>query len=183
MILRQIHPEIQKLIYEYNADHWHGEEVTDERRTQIEQEIEALDIAMEEKADSYVELIGHYDSEIERIKAEKRRLDAWQKSLEGKRNWLDRTLEANLLAADKRKFETDWHKYSFKRSESMIVRAEDALPNKFMLIVPETLKVDNAAVKAALKEGFDKSKDWYGEFESEEVPGAALVVKQNLQVR
>ncbi len=183
MKLRDISFEIENLVTEYNADEWQGQPVTDERRGEIENELNALDLTIEEKAANYADLIAHYESDAETIKAEEKRLAIMRKRVENSVEWLRRNLESQLLILGKRKIETDFWKFSFRRSESLIVRAEDALPDRFLIPVPAAVKPDNAKIKKAMQAKFIGSKEWYGEFECEDIPGAVLLVKQGLQIK
>ncbi len=183
MKLREIPSEIERLVAEYNSEEWNDAPVTDERRLQIEQALDDLDYTVEDKAAHYADLIAHYESDAETIKEEERRLASIRKRAEGAAEWLRRNLQGTLLTLNRRKIETDFWKFGFRRSESMVVRAEDAIPEVFMIPVPATFAPDNKAIKEALQEKFDKGKEFYGEFESEEIPGAVLIVKQNLQIK
>lgn len=178
MKLREVPIEIERLIVQYN-----DEETTDERRLEIENELNELDFTVEQKAAAYADLIAHYESEAEVIKAEEMRLAAWRKRCDGAAGWLRRNLQETLLAVNKRKFDTDFWKFSFRRSEAMVVTAEDVLPERFMIPVPATFKVDNPAIKKALQDECELPKEFYGEFESENIPGAKLEIRQNLQIK
>ncbi len=165
MILRLIPFEIESRLNEYNA-----EGTTDERRMEIEAELEQLEFTVEQKAEAYANLIAHYRSDAETIKAEEQRLAVWRKRCEASADWLDRTLESTLLALGISTLKTEFWKFSFRRSESLQITAADAIPEAFMIPVPATVKIDNAEVKAALKRG-------------EIVPGAELLIRQNLQIK
>jgi len=178
MKLREINPEIERLLAEYN-----GEETTDERRLEIESALNDLDIALEEKAASYADLIAHYESDAESIKKEEQRLAAMRKRAEGSAGWLRRNLQGALLAGGKMKLDTDFWKFSFRRSEALIVRAEDTIPAEYMIEVPATFKPDNAKIKDVLKREFGGPKEFSGEFEVPEIPGVVLDIRQNLQIK
>lgn len=165
MILRLIPFEIESRLNEYNA-----EGATDERRVEIEAELEQLDFTVEQKAEAYANLIAHYQSDAATYKAEEQRLAVLRKRCESSAAWLDSNLESVLLALGIRELKTDFWKFSFRRSESLHITASDAIPEAFMIPVPATVKIDNAEVKAALKRG-------------EIVPGAELLIKQNLQIK
>lgn len=178
MYLREIHPEVAKRDAEYNAEH-----TTDERRLELESELAELDMTLEDKASSYADLMAHYDSDAKTIKAEISRLAVMLKRAEHHSGWLYRTLESQLLLLNRRKIDTGFWKFSFRRSESMVIQAGDAIPGQFMIPIPATTEPDNAAIKKALQEKFDQSKEWYGDYTNDDIPGAVLVVKQGLQIK
>src|ERR1017187_8520004 len=138
MVLREVFTAIVILMDEYN-----NEETTDERRLQIESEMDAIDISIEEKSDSIADLINHYAANAEQLKKEEQRLNLWRKREERSAEWLENYLSSALLSLKKTKFETDFHKFSFRKSEALKVENTELIPDKFFIPVPATTKLDN----------------------------------------
>ena len=129
------------------------------------EELEALEMARDDKLDNIACLIKNIKAEAEAIKAEKMKLAARQASAEKKAEWLENYLIRNMMPGEtlnRSRVVIRW-----RRSESVAVDNVDALPDGYFVTKKEPNKT---IIKNALKAGI-------------EVPGAALVEKQNIQIR
>ena len=133
---------------------------------------EALEIAAEEfdeKVESYALYVKNLRAEAEAIKAEQKTLGERRNALERKTERIEDALAAAMVAAGRAKFETARVALSFRRSESVAITDEGAIPLVFMR---ETVKYepDKVYIKQLIKAG-------------EAIPGARLEEKQNLQIK
>ena len=106
--------------------------------------------------------VDMYDKEIERLKAKK---DAAKKGVDR----MKAALSAYMMAADKKKLAAGTFSLSFRKSESVIVTDQAAVPTEY-LKEKTTISVDKTAIKAAIKSG-------------QAVAGAELQENQNLQIK
>lgn len=129
-------------------------------------ELDALQIAREQK----IEGVGLWIKELTRfaadIKAEKDALAERQKVVENK---VERLKCYLVYALQGEKFQTPKIAMSYRKSESVNIPDETAIPDRYCNVV-EVRKPDKKAIKDALKAG-------------EEVFGAELITKQNLQIK
>ena len=95
---------------------------------------------------------------IAQFTARKRRDEALQKRL---KEYLQFVLDGEKVKADE--FEI-----SYRKSTSVEIENEKMIPNEYR--IPQPSKIDKKAIGAALKGG-------------EEVPGADLVTRQNIQIK
>ena len=131
-----------------------------------------LEIAAEEfdaKVESFALYVKNLRAEAEAIKAEQKTLGERRNALERKTERIEDALAAAMVAAGRAKFETARVALSFRRSESVAITDEGAIPLVFMR---ETVKYepDKVYIKQLIKAG-------------EAIPGARLEEKQNLQIK
>ena len=140
---------------------------------EVDDELAAAIDNLETEKTSKIEGIGCYikniDAEATAISEEiavlKSRLEAKKAHSERLRDYV----KGFLLADDQSKFETSRVCFTFRKSEAVEIDEGAELPEKYMKIVT-TSKPDKTAIKAAIKSG-------------EEVPGARIVINQNLQMK
>lgn len=138
-------------------------------------EIADLQIAESEKIEAIACFIKDLRAESAEIAEEAKRLQARKKAKESKQERLEEYLAGYLQSTGKSKFETSRVVLSFRKSEAVDVLDEDAVI-KFadqhidMGLVKTKAEVVKTAIKAAIKSGTD-------------VPGAAIVERQSLQVK
>jgi hypothetical protein len=144
-----------------------GGEATDEL-------MEELAISRENfahKAEGYAKLILKWDSEIDAAAAEIKRIQAIKKTKENSVGRLKETLKAALLvfgqedAKGVKRFETPLVKLSTRRSTSIEITDENALPEEAFVIKKE---VSKTAIKEMLEAGV-------------EIDGASM--KENISVQ
>ena len=136
-------------------------------------DLDALQMAREEKLESVALWIKELDAEAAAIKAEKQSLDERMKAKEKQRDSLKKYLD-NALRGEK--FETARCKVSYRKSQSVEITDEAAFGGWATKYAPqlirETIKrePDKAAIKKELKDGV-------------EIAGVKLVESQNLSVK
>lgn len=140
----------------------------------ISDTLEAIEGELDEKADNIGCLLKSIEAEINAFKAEEQRLaerrKRKEKSYESLKNYLSETLQRT----GKMKIETTRNVISFRKSESaeideavFLAWARDNA--KHLITSTYTEKANKTEIKKELKSG-------------EEIPGAVLVIKQNLQL-
>ena len=154
MNILNIKHEIELLIYDSNLVE------SDEEREKIYEQIGALEHKYLDKVNVLADL--YFESET---------FIAQQKTLIKERQYMleksERILEF-LLNGDS--LETAQHSFKFRKSTAVIVNSPELLPESFRRIVPESWNPDKTAIGKSLKAG-------------EEVPGAILEERNNLQIR
>lgn len=153
--------EIDKAIidFDYEVDEETGEILN-------AQNLDALQMAREQKIENVGLWIKNLEAEAAAVKAEKDNMADRQKRLEKKAESLKEYL---AYALQGEKFATPKIAMSWRRSESVNITDEALLPEN-CLNVTIVKKPDKKVIKDALKAG-------------KEIMGAELVTKQNLQIR
>lgn len=114
--------------------------------------MEALDGEIEAKADGYAKVIAELNAKANMIKQEEDRLADRRKAIENNVGRIKERLEKSMIALDKRKIKTDLFSFNIQKNPpSLIIDKMDDVPDEFL--IPQPSKVDNAAVKKALKDG------------------------------
>jgi len=101
------------------------------------------------------------------IKAEEESLKRRRQILENRAEWLTNYLIYNVSPAEK--FTSPRVELRWRKSEAVEIVDEFKIPDEYIKIVQES-KIDKAAISKKLKAG-------------EEIPGAALITKQNLIIK
>lgn len=130
---------------------------------------EALDVERTAKLEACALFTKNLLADVEAMKAEERRLAERRRVLENKAERMREYIARSMQTFGDPKLETARVALSFRKSEAVQIVDELALPAEFVQVV-ETIKADKTALKKALKEGQD-------------VPGAVLEVRQNLQIK
>lgn len=139
-------------------------------------EARLLELEVEEaaKLEGIVCFLKNLDSDVKQFKAEEKTLAERRKVKEKKAEWLKSFISGYMEATDKKKFETARCALSFRKSEALEITDADSVKafgdGKYTVIVPAAVAIDNAALKRDIKAG-------------EEIPGALVVTRQNLQVK
>lgn len=135
----------------------------------IKQYLINLPIEREKKLEAYGCLIKNMNAEAEAIREEEKALYARRKAKEKTVERLKSAVVASMMVQGERRFETSKILFSLRKSESVDVPDATKLPEQYQNI-KTTIDADKTALKAALKAG-------------EIIEGAALVVKENLQIK
>ena len=142
----------------------------EEGNTDLIDTLEAIEGAIEVKAQGIVAVVRNITSQIEAIKAEEKRLADMRKVRE---NHLKRLKEYCLDAMQqtgKQQIKTDLGVMRIQASPArLVVNSPEDVPAEYQTIIPEHCEVDNERVKEALKAG-------------KEVPGAELVQGVHLRI-
>ena len=135
----------------------------------VGEKINEIQMEEQDKIENIALFIKELESDVEAIRTEESSLKQRRISKEKKSDWLNKYLSDYLILTERPKFETSKCALSFRKSESVDIYDERAIDHKF--ITEETVfKIDKTAIKKAIKNG-------------EEIMGASVVVKQNLQIK
>lgn len=137
-------------------------ELDDEVMAQLDQ----LAIDQDEKLEAYGMKIKSLEAEIDAIAKEKKRFD---KRVHAKAALIDKLMEKVSQTLGGKPKEYTNVTFSFRKSESVEIGNEDAIPEDYCDYETRKKPV-KAKIKDAIKRGVD-------------VPGAVLIEKQNLQVK
>lgn len=162
--LYEINSELQKAINEMFEQALFSE--TGEVSQETADKVSELQMARDEKVDNIGAYIKNLKSDVVAIKTEmdnlKDRMDSKKKKIEYLENYL-----SDILGGEK--FESARVKISYRKSEAVMIPDMEALDEEFIKTKTETV-ADKAAIKEALKAG-------------QEVHGAYLETKNNIQIK
>jgi hypothetical protein len=165
MILREIPFEIHDLLREYNED------VTDERRAEIEAQLDSLEIEFSRKADSIADLIAGHEAQARFIDDEIARLELLkkqrEKQAEGWRRYLHNAIMRQTGGAT---LETAYHKFSFRTSHALHIDDDASIPIQFCREIPARLEPQKQLIKDAIRRG-------------ESIEGVSLEPRVKLQIK
>lgn len=133
-----------------------------------EDELTELQMAKDEKRENIALYIKNIEAEAAAVKAERQVFDERYKRLMNKANRLREYLTADL---DGEPFKTNRVAISFRKSESVNIVDEDAVPDRFL-----DISIVRKPVKANIKQYLKEA-----EAKGEQVPWAKLEVKKNIQ--
>lgn len=131
--------------------------------------LDALETERNAKMEGVALYIKSLEAEASAMKAEEKALAERRAVREKKAERLRRYLSDSMLALGDTKIETARVSLSFRKSESVVIDDQAALPVEFIK-VKMTETPDKTAIKKAIKSGA-------------EVNGAALVENKNLQIK
>ena len=135
--------------------------------------LESIELAIEAKADNLACFLKNLDAEITAIKTEENRLAERRRSKEKTYARVKEYLAENLQRAGIDKMETIRAKITFRKSEAVEVDksfVEWAEKGRDDLLTYSAPKPNKSAIKELLESG-------------EEIPGARIVISQNLQLK
>lgn len=112
---------------------------------------DAIEGAIEDKADSYAFIISDINADIEAIKAEESRLAKRRRTLTNRIDTLKNILEAAMRATGRLKFKTALHSFGIQKNGGKApLDVYGEVPTEFTKTITEP---DNEAIRAALEEG------------------------------
>lgn len=125
--------------------------------------MEAMDYAIEEKADGYVRVIKNLQGSVDAIKLEIDRLTVKKKHLDDSIQRLKTNLQESMVAMDKRKIKTDLFQISIQKNGGALPVIVDVpveqLPDECVII---TEAPDKKALAALLMD--PENKDHYSQY-------------------
>ena len=126
----------------------------EEGNTDMIDTLEAIEGAIEVKANGIVAVVRNITSQIEAIKAEEKRLADMRKARENHLKRLKEYVLENMQQVGKTSIKTELGAMRIQANPPAlkITKAED-IPAEYMTVVPEHYEIDSERVKAALKEG------------------------------
>lgn len=131
--------------------------------------LESVQGSFEEKAISIATVYRMLGNESEKIRREIDRLTALKKHVDREQTRVKDYLATACEMTGTKQLSGVYASISFRKSEQTIIDDENILPKDF-LVEKVTYSPDKAKIKAAIKAG-------------QEVQGARLQVKQNIQIR
>lgn len=125
------------------------EEINEEVKAEI---VEQIKLQMETKAEGIISVIRNYETRIETVKAEEKRLAEYRRSEEKK---LERLKEYTIYCMEQmgnKKLDTNLERISLRKKPSTLVIAdEDKIPGEYKT-VEQITKIDRVQIKKDLKE-------------------------------
>jgi hypothetical protein len=123
------------------------------------------------KAQNVALVVLSLEAQEAAVKEREAALKTWRETLARRRESLLQYLSDNLAAAGIERVEGPDVRLSWRKSEAVEVEDLTRVPARYMIAPPPPeSKPDKAAIKAAIKRG-------------EEVPGARIEVRRNLQIK
>lgn len=119
----------------------------------VKDTLESLEFEIEEKADNYAKIIRNFESQIDAIKAEEKRLKDRRGTFEKSVKQLKENLQAAMIETGKRKFKTDLFSFNIAKNGGALPVVVDvetwALPDELVKIEE---KPNLKAIETLLKE-------------------------------
>ena len=142
----------------------------EEGNTDLIDTLEAIEGAIEVKAQGIIAVTRNITSQIDAIKAEEKRLADMRKARENHLKRLKEYVLDNMQQTGKQQIKTELGVMRIQASPArLVVNKPEDVPAEYQTIIPEHYEVDNERVKEALKAG-------------KEVPGAELVQGVHLRI-
>lgn len=123
---------------------------------ELEQALAINERELQGKAIAYAYVIKDSEDTVSVIDAEIKRLQGLKKTEQNKATRLKETISNAMELYGITEIKTETLKLNFRRSEGVICTDESvSVPSEFATVVPETIKPNLVAIKAAIKEGRD----------------------------
>ena len=138
-------------LYEMTTDlvNLMDEEINENTKEEI---IEAIKLQMEVKAENIIAVIRNYETRIEAIKAEEKRLAEYRKSEEKSLERLKEYTTYCMEQLGNKKLDTSLGRISLrKKPASLNIVNEELIPSEYKELV-QTVKIDKAQIKKDLKD-------------------------------
>jgi hypothetical protein len=142
---------------------------TEELTPELEQALILNQQQLQTKAGSYAKIIANYQANADGADAEIKRLKQYKEQNEKVVDRLKNALRESMLISGTDKLESDFWRFSVRRSEAVEVDLLEALPANY--VTEKTTKsADKVAIKEAIKRG-------------ENITGARIVENFSLQIK
>lgn len=128
--------------------------------------LESIEGEFEDKADGYAKIIKELLGDAEKIKTEKQRLEARQKTFENRAKLLKDNLKNSMKQIGKTKFKTELFSFNIQKNGGklpLIIDDISKVPNEYFKHTEREL--DNTKIREAIDVGKSISFAHYGEFE------------------
>ncbi len=122
----------------------------------------------EEKLEGYCAIIRELESDADKLKAEKDRIAAKQKTAENGVKRMKEAIINYLHAANLEKAKAGTFSVAISKSKAVVVADESAIPLQYLIAQPA--KIDKASIRSELMEG-------------RAVPGATLQINEGVRIR
>jgi hypothetical protein len=140
-----------------------------ELTSELSEQLAITEEQLQNKSVAYSFVIKQMDADVEIIDAEIKRLQAAKKQREKASEYLKERIKHAMDLFSIEEIKTPLVKINFRKSETVEVQDVNALPSLYK-VVKVTEQADKAAIKAALKDGF-------------EVAGCTIATHRNLQIK
>ena len=134
---------------------------------ELEQQLAITEANLQEKAINYGYVIKNFESEVDIIDAEIKRLQSLKKARTSAIDRLKDNISEAMLLFNITELKAPTFKLSFRKSES--IECDEVVDQEYCNI-KTTITPDKVAIKQAIKEG-------------KEVLGARLIINNNLQIK
>lgn len=115
----------------------------------IEDTLEAIEGAIEEKGDSYAYIIAELDASADMLKKESDRLAQKRQFVLNNKERLRATLLSAMKSTGKEKFKTDTHSFYISKHTNVEITDEAKIPDKFKSF---EIKIDKTGLKKAMQD-------------------------------
>lgn len=133
--------------------------------------LESINEEITLKAKNIAVVLSNFDSNINILDNEIKRLQERKKREQAKQEFLKEYLKQNMERIGKTKIVTPTHTISIRKNpHKLIVEDESVIPATYTVIIPQSYKIDTTSLKNALKAG-------------EEIPGARLEQGTSLSIK
>lgn len=163
-LLRDIPGQIVALVEEYNSM-----ECTDERRLEIEAQIETLDGNFAALCQHLASLKASYEMHGLAYAEEIKRLEEKFLHAKKKADWLGQYIAGCFRSKGLEKLNTELYNFSFRKSSAVVVTSLYELPDEYKR-VKTTTEPDKKLLGEAFKQG-------------QIIPGAYVEERKNLQIK
>lgn len=114
--------------------------------------MEGIDGEIEDKAENYAKVIKMLEANAGGVESEIKRLTVLKKTLNNSVDRMKKSLQSSMEATKKTKFKTALFSFGIQKNPvSLVIDDPAKVPEQYL--IPQDPKVDNAAIKAALKDG------------------------------
>lgn len=155
-------------LYELTTSYRQIQDMIEQGEEGLEDTLESLDDAIEEKAVGYAKVIKNNDGRISAIKEEEKRLAEKRRSLENGNKRLKESLQDSMMLNNKRTIKTDLFNFNIQKNPpSVRVIDESMIPKTYY--IEQAPKLDRRALINELKEN--------------SIPGVEIHQGESLRIR
>lgn len=141
-------------LYELSTSYLQIQEMILEGAEGLEDTLESLNDAIEEKAVGYAKVIKNIEGQVLAIKEEEKRLAERRRSLESNIKRLKENLELSMLDTGKKKIKTNLFTFNIQKNPpSVKILDEEAIPSDYL--VKQKPKIDKKAIINDMKNGVE----------------------------
>lgn len=156
-------------LYELSAAYQQIQALIEDGGEGLEDTLESLNDAIEEKAVGYAKIIKNLEGQSFAIKAEEERLATRRKTLEGNAKRLKEALEQSMINTNVKKIKTELFSFNIQKNPPGVEVLNDLAIPKTYFIIPAPV-LDKKAILQDLKNGI-------------EVPGVEMKQSEGLRIR
>lgn len=158
-------------LYEITKEYLEIQQIleTEELTPELDQALMLNQNQLQTKAGGYAKIMANKQANVDGATAEMKRLKAYIEQEQKKIDRLKNAMLQSMLITGIEKLESEFWRFSVRRSEAVEVDIVEALPSEFRTI-KNVVTADKVAIKEAIKRG-------------ENVTGARLIENFNLQIK